>query len=125
MELYTGLYSIYLNRETLESFDCKYAMSVDKFLEGRDLFIDTNPVWDELLTDETAPMDSFGVIRRYPVLKRETVEWLNETVGPQNKKWAVHPVRFDECGDFIGSTVEFPIFFKLKRDAMLFKLTWS
>lgn len=125
MELFTGLYTIYLNRETFESFDCKYAMSIDRYVETHDLRAKDNPVWYSLLNDEPAPVDSFGVTRRYPALKPETIEWLNDMVGPENKKWAVHPVRFDECGDFIGSTTEFPIFFKLKRDAMLFKLTWA
>ena len=65
---------------------------------------------------------------KYPDLKPEIISWLNETIGPFGVRWGYSVPTFasDETfKEFIGATTHQAIFFILKRDAMLFKLTWS
>lgn len=127
LEFYKGTYFCILNRDPIETFDCRYIIK----LQNTDPLEPVHAApWDDLIIYQhrvklydkkthIAYLDD-----RYPVLKESAVEWLNERVGPQNKKWAVHSPQFDEFG-FIGSKREFNIFFRHKQDAMLFKLTWA
>lgn len=101
-------------------------MLLNKFIVSADhnLLIYNNE-WESIIEYKqyNCPSMQEPLQSSYPSLKPKVIDWLNNTVGLQNKKWAVHPPSFDKDG-FVGSKVVFEIFFLLKRDAILFKLTW-
>ncbi|NJO59835.1 MAG: hypothetical protein HC836_16500 [Richelia sp. RM2_1_2] len=133
MEFRSGKYTCVLSKMPLNTFDCKYSIKFAKYLklcnENIDEYNIINPVWNNII-ENALPVGietSRIIIQQlwaYPNLKLLVFEWLNNTVGLQNKKWAVHSPQFSEFG-FEGVSTEYEIFFKQKQDALLFKLTWS
>ncbi len=118
MKFEQGPYSIIVQTDPYKTFNCQYAIILNKYVERGGI----NYEWDQLI----GYMDVEGYSGIYPTLNLNIKEWLDACIGPKN--WAqpnlMYLVKLWKNGP-TTLTITYPIGFRRKRDAMLFKLTWS
>lgn len=138
-------YTIWIDEERTKKYDAKYVLHYKRWYNNTGGNINTWPVvslWENTITEVSyvseivkSNKQRFENTNTYPTLKQEVIEWCNDVIGPYGKEWGIpapkfitHQSIFDNRSnriEFIGSTTSYGVYFRLKRHAMLFKLTWS